>query len=556
MAADPASTIGSLVILFGVSASLVYAFHRLGLPPLLAYLFSGILLNPTFLGVVKGAHIIHVLSELGVIFLLFSIGLEFSFERLKEISSLLLKAGLPQVVLTVIVTALVSYGLFHHGSQAVFFGLLVALSSTAIVFKILSDRGELFSPHGKLAVAILLFQDLCVVPFMLFVPLLGKNEIALRPVALALLETAGLILALWMIAEKLLPKLLHHILKTRNRELFVITIILVVLGVPLVSYKLGLSFSLGAFLAGLIISRSEYAHQVFSEILPLRDTLIGFFFISIGLLIDAEFLRQNIPNILASALFVSGIKFLVIASIGYLMSRSFRIGIQTGLYLSQIGEFSFVLALSGREYQLLPPDFYQIFLTSAIITMLLTPFFIKFLGPRLYGIPSTKTKDLVDESRASCAGHVILVGFGVVGRNLAKALKEAKIPYVIVELNAETVKRMKREGEPIYFGDASSKVVLEHMCVDEARMLVVAVSDPMAARRIVAIARRENPRLYILVRTRFLGEVPELKALGADEVVPEEFVSSLEILESVLKKYSVPSELIESVKEKIRHSVT
>ncbi len=550
MAVEPASVIGSLVLLFSVSATLVYIFHRLGLPALLAYLFAGILLNPTLSGLLKEAHLIHILSEIGLIFLLFSIGLEFSLERLREIKGLLLKAGFPQVFLTVIGTAILAYLLLGRGPQAIFLGLLVALSSTAIVFKILSDRGDLFTPYGKMAVAILLFQDLCVVPFMLMVPLLGAGNLDLKHLGFVLLKTGFLILLLGMLSEKLIPVFFHQIVRTRSRELFITGVILFVLGVPFLSHKIGLSFSLGAFLAGLLLSRSEYAHQVLSEILPLRDTLIGFFFVSVGLLIDWPFLVSHLGEVLLSTLFVMGFKFGILLLVGYLVTRTLRVSLQTALALSQIGEFSFVLALSGQDYGLMPEIFYQLFLASAILTMLFTPLTVRFLLPRLYGLVPETPKEVEEE--VDLKDHVIIVGFGVVGHNLARVLRGIGLPYVVIELNAETVRRMRARGEPIFFGDATSRTVLAHAGLSRARILVVAVSDPMAVRRIVAVARAENPEVHILVRTRFLGEVEELLGLGADEVVPEEFVSSVEILARVLHHYQLPADMIQEYVDFIR----
>ena len=551
MAVSPEKAIVFLVLLFGVSIVLLYIFNRLGLPSLLAYLFAGIILNPSITNIIEKPELIHVLSELGVIFLLFSIGLEFSIEKLKEIKKYFFYSGIPQVFLTIIISAFILYFFLNNPYQAVFLGMLLALSSTAIVFKILSDRGEIFSPHGKIAVAILLFQDLCIAPFMLLVPLLGEKSIEFKPLILVVGKTAILIFFLWILSQKIIPVLFYNIVKTRSRELFIGAVIFFILAIPLVSYKFGLSFSLGAFLAGLVLSRSEYAHQVLTEILPLRDTLIGFLFISIGLLINIPFLIQNLEKILLFTGFIIFIKFLILLIVVYFTSKSWRISLKVAISLSQIGEFSFVLALAGKDVNLIPDYLYQSFLVSAIITMLITPFGIKFLFPRLYEFFS-KTKEALPEEPLKIKDHIIIIGFGVGGRNLAKILKILNLPYVILELNPETVKQMRKKGEPIYFGDGTSKEVLKHLNIKQARVMVVVISDATAVRRIVAIAKSENPNIYLIVRTRFLIEVDELKALGADEVVPEELISSIEISARVLTRYNIPLSLIDKYIDMIR----
>ncbi|NOY64670.1 MAG: hypothetical protein GXO97_04635, partial [Nitrospirae bacterium] len=328
-----------------------------------------------------------------------------------------------------------------------------------------------------------------------------------------------------------------------------------------ITSEFGLSLALGAFLAGLIISESEYSHQALSDILPLKEIFMALFLVSIGMLLNTRYMIEHFFIIIIAVLFILLIKtltgFLSIVLNGY----SFRIAIHAGLGLSQIGEFSFVLALSGKTAGLIGNDFYQLFISSSVVTMFLTPFVLKY-APAISAWISSRTalKRLerarryhqTQEGSTKRDDHVIIIGFGLNGRNLARVLQSAGIPYVILEMNAETVRKMKKKGEPIYYGDGTSIVMLHKIGIRKARMLVVAISDPVSTRRIVSIAKKENPDIYVLVRTRYIVEVDELKTLGADEVIPEEYETSIEIFSRVLNYYNVPRNQIEDYITAIR----
>lgn len=551
----------TLIIIFGVSASVIFLLHKLRVPSIVGFLAAGVLMGPHGLGLITNIGEVELLAEIGIILLLFTVGLEISLKNLKRIRSAVLGGGLSQVCLTLLTTAAIVYPVLQKWNTSLFAGFLVALSSTAIVMKMLFDRGEIDSPHGRLSIGILIFQDLCVVPLMLFIPVLaGKGG---SPVELVwtLLKSASIIFIVVFGARWLVPNILHQIVRTRSRELFVITIILLCLGTALFTSWLGLSLALGAFLAGLIISESEYAYQAISDILPFKDSFNGLFFISIGMLMDLTFLEQNILFVLVGVAIILLIKTFTGFFSVHLIGHPLRISLQTGIHLAQIGEFSFVLAMAGKSAGLVSDGHYQLFLSASVITMILTPFLLQASPTISAWISSKKLLDRLDRmrKRAEKEGvstgkkdHVIIIGFGLNGKNLAEVLRETSIPYVVLDLNNETVREMRKKGEPIFYGDGTRLEILHKLGLSAARMLVVVISDPASTRRMVRLARKENPRIYIIVRTRYTAEVEDLLRLGANEVIPEEFETSIEIFAKVLHRYQVPRNLLFDQIERIR----
>ncbi len=551
----------TLVIIFGVSASVIFFLHKLRIPSIVGFLTAGVLLGPHGFKLVHDIREVELLAEIGIILLLFTIGLEISLKNLKRIRSAVLGGGLSQVLLTLLVTTAITYPLLHQWAASLFAGFLVALSSTAIVMKMLFDRGEIDSPHGRLSIAILIFQDLCVVPLMLLIPILSGARGNPFELFWTLFKSAAIIFLVIFGARWVVPNILHQIVHTRSRELFVISIILLCLGTALFTSWLGLSLALGAFLAGLIISESEYAYQAISDILPFKDSFNGLFFISIGMLMNLGFLYQNIPLVLTGVAFIFLLKTLTGFLSVHLIGHPLRVSLQTGIHLAQIGEFSFVLALAGKSANLISENHYQIFLSTAVITMILTPFLIQVSPTLSAWISSRKVLERLDRMRKKAEGelfhhgrgdHVIIIGFGLNGRNVAEVLRATSIPYVILDLNNDTVREMRKKGEPIIYGDGTRPEILHKLGLSVARMLVVVISDPASTRRIVQLARKENPKIYILVRTRYTAEVDDLIGLGANEVIPEEFETSIEIFAKVLHHYQVPRNLIFEQIEKIR----
>lgn len=552
----------SLILIFGVSAIVVFTLGKLNIPSIVGFLIAGVILGPYGFQLIRDVHEVEILAEIGVILLMFTIGLEFSLKNLMMLRYQVLGSGFIQVALTTLVVTVMSFFFLKLKiNSAIFDGFLVALSSTAIVIKLLMDKAEINSPHGRTSVGILIFQDLCVVPFMLLIPILAGNSGNLIDIAFTMFKSF-IILGIVLIAARwAVPFILHEIVKTRSRELFIITIVLLCIGTAFFTSKLGLSLALGAFLAGIIISESEYSSQAISDILPFKESFIGLFFISIGMLMDTNFLKDNIITVLLAVILIIILKTIITTIASKFTAQPLRISLLSGFYLSQIGEFSFVLALAGKKMGLLEESGYQIFLSASIITMLLTPFIIG-IAPRIseYLITNLPTKSFEkikkrrqkDDFPQKKSDHVIIIGFGINGTNLAKVLKESGIPYVVLEINANTVRKMKKKGEPIYYGDGTSPEILHKLGIHKAKVLVIAISDPSATRRIVQISRQENKHIYIIVRTRYVLEVDELLKLGANEVIPEEFETSIEIFSRVLHHYHIPKNVITEHIENIR----
>ena len=550
----------SLVVIFGVSATVVFILHRLRLPPIVGFLIAGICLGPHGFRFINDIHGVELLAEIGIILLLFTIGLEFSLKKLLRFRSTVIGGGLAQVSLTIATTATVTYFLIKDIRSAVFIGFIIALSSTVIVLKMLSDRGEIDTPHGRLMVGILIFQDLCIVPFMLLVPVLagGYGLIALIVTMAKAVIIIGTIIfgANWLV-----PRILHQIVHTRSRELFIITIIFLCLGTALLTSRFGLSLALGAFLAGLVISESEYAYQAMADILPFTNSFTGIFFISVGMLLDIGFLISNLSLVIPIVLAIFLLKTLMGLMAALILGYTLRIAMQTGLGIFQIGEFSFVLAIAGERAGLIPGNYYQLFLSASVITMVMTPFIMN-ASPWLSSSLSSRrllkrAARIRDKGRkggipGKRVDHVIIVGFGLNGRNLARVLRETSIPYIVIELNASTVRSMKKAGEPIFYGDGTRLEILHKASLETAKLLVIAISDPASTRKIVQTARRGNPELYIIVRTRYASEVEDLKGLGANEVIPEEFETSIEIFARVLHHYHIPKNFILDQIDRIR----
>jgi len=553
-----------LAVIFACSLLVILAFHKLKLPALPGFIVAGMILGPNALGLVSDPRRVESLAEVGVILLLFTIGIEFSLSRLKEMGRQVLVGGLGQMAFTVLATVAAGIAFLPSWRVALFLGFLIALSSTAIVLKGLTDKGEIDAPHGRLATGILIFQDLCVVPIMLLLPFLagtaGGGALGLTfALGKATLVVVGVVVA----ARTLVPRALAEIVKTRSRELFLIAVILIGTLTALGTAAAGASLALGAFLAGLVISESDYAHQAMAELMPFRDIFISLFFVAVGMLVQLETVRAHPLLTFGGVAVIMGGKSLSAAVGPVLMGYAGRVALLAGVAVSQIGEFSFVLGESGREAGLLPNGVYQQFLGVAVVSMLVTPFLLQS-GPALLDklerlvpldrlLPGFRPKGFAPVEDP-VSDHVVIAGYGLNGRNLAAALRSINAPYLIVELNAQTVRRARTEGEPAFYGDATREEILRALGIDRARLFVIAISDPSATRSMVRVARGMNPKLHIIARTRYVVEIPELTRLGANVVIPEEFETSIEIFARVLAHYNVPRDEIDRLVAEIRAS--
>jgi CPA2 family monovalent cation:H+ antiporter-2 len=550
-----------LLILLVASIPIVFICHRLRLPVIVGFMITGVVIGPYGLGLIKDAHAVEALAEIGVVLLLFTIGLEFSLRRMAEMKRLALWGGGLQVLITTFAVAGIFHLLGRAAGQATFFGFLFALSSTAIVLKTYMDRLEIDTPHGKAGVGILLFQDLCIVPMMLLVPVLsGREGSSFTNIAIKLGTAFAVIAGIILAARFVVPFLLHHIVRLRSPEVFIIFVVMVSLGTAWLTSHFGLSMALGAFIAGIVLAESEYSHQIVSDVMPFRDVFNSVFFISIGMLLSLSSLASNLSVVIEwfGALVLG--KAIIVLAVTRLLGNSLRVAAMVGIGLAQVGEFSFILAKVGLGQGLLSEGDYQHFLAASILSMIATPFLIK-VSPRVGyalqaklapGSPLEPRVEDLGEAGHALGEHVVVVGYGMNGRNLTKVLHRVGIPSVVLELNAEVVRGARAQGTPIEYGDAGRKEVLQHVGVRQARILVVAISDPVSTRRTVALARELNPGLRIIVRTRYMAEVDELYQLGADQVIPEEFETSVEIFSRVLREYGVSRNVIQREVEEIR----
>ncbi|NGZ01546.1 MAG: sodium:proton exchanger [Nitrospira sp. WS238] len=557
--------LGNLLLIYTVSIAVVFLFHQFHLPSIAGFLVAGALIGPHGLNLISDIETVQVLAEIGIVLLLFTIGIEFSLKHLVSLRRLLLIAA-PIQVGGVITIALV--GGFLAGlpaPQAIFWGFLLSLSSTAIVLKALAASGDSDSPHGRATIGILVFQDLAVVPMILLTPILASpSDGALGSVLFTLGKSILVVGCIVAGAWFAVPRLLEHIVRSRSRELFLLTVIVMCLGIAWLTSLGGLSLALGAFIAGLVISESEYSHQAIAEVLPFRDSFNSLFFVSIGILMDWRILLEYPMVVIGLLIFVLLVKFVTGAVAVLAVSMPPRSAVMTGIALAQVGEFSFILAQVGQDDKLLSGAPYQIFLAVSVCSMIITPFLMQ-VSPHLsrrveaiqrlrHWFPGQTTAHVLETEgqHLRIKDHVIIVGYGLNGRNLARVLGETEVPYIALDLDGDTVRREAAHGLPLYYGDATNPNVLRHVKVEEARVLVIAISDPFMARRTVQVARSLNSKIHIVVRTRYLRELEELHQLGADDVVPEEFETSIEIFALVLRTYNMPQDFVTRKAEQVR----
>ena len=537
-----------LIIILAASLPITYLFHRAKLPALVGFLITGVLIGPYGAAIITETRVIERLSDIGVVLLLFTVGLEFSLADIMRSSRQLFIGGGTQVLLTIAAVTGIATVLHYPLPQALFFGFLASLSSTAIVLKMYADRTELDSAHGRLATGILLFQDLAVVPMMLLLPVLGgagtEGVVTPLSVLISLGKAVLGLIGVFIAARQVVPFLLHQVIRLRNREMFFLLVVLLCLGTAWITYSLGLSLALGAFLAGLIISESEYSHHIVAEIMPFRDYFASIFFISIGMLLHADYFQAHWPLLILLVVLLIVLKAGIVVTTATLLRYPIRSSLLAGLGLAQIGEFAFLLAQQGQVRGLMGEDVFQLFINTSILGMLATPFLIQAAPWLTRRLPAIAMERNEQSALCSLKGHTIIAGYGLNGKNLAKTLRATHIPYVVLEVNADAIRTARDQGESIIYGDITRKDVLERAGADCAKVIVYAISDNAATRLSVRMVRELNPNIFTLVRTRYSAEVDELYKLGADQVIPEEFETSIEIFSRVLHEYHVPANII------------
>jgi monovalent cation:H+ antiporter-2, CPA2 family len=540
--------IRDIVIILFVSIPIVFIFNKFRIPSIVGFLIAGILIGPHVFKLITEIEQIEMMAEIGVILLLFTIGLEISLQRLMQMRRFLIVAGGLQVSLTIIITGFLFYLVGIPLNQSVFFGMLLSLSSTAIVLKLLDDKNELEAPHGRIAVGMLIFQDIAIVPMILFVPVLAlAGDVRFGMIALQFLVALLAIGIIIVLARFFIPKIIYQMAKLRIREVFTIGTLLLILGTAHLTEMAGLSLALGAFIAGLMISESEFSHQVFADIIPLKDAFISIFFVSIGLLLNVQLILEVPLVIIVLIIGIVVIKSGIIVLVIRYMKFPTRTALIAGLSLAQVGEFSFVLASVGIMYNILPVEYYHAFLASSIFTMLLTPLLVHLapmLAIKVSGLQSAYPFVKQDVTDSSLKHHVIIVGYGLNGQNVARVLKETGIPYIIIELNPETVNRLNTRKEKVIFGDVTRRDILDLADVRTAKCIVFAISDPGATAMGLKLVNQLNPDIFTIVRARNTIGIEDLKRFGADVIIPEEFETSLQIFSKVLENYHIPVNVI------------
>ena len=546
------NTLLDITVIFTIAVAAVLVCHRLRIPSVVGFLLAGIVAGPSVTGLVRSVEQIELISEIGVVLLLFVIGLGFSLSHLVDLRRQLLVSGSVQLFGTAAIVGVATYLLGSTIAQSTYIGFVVALSSTAVVLKLMQERAELESPHGRMVFGVLVFQDIAVVPIMLAAPLLaGAAAVSTgEGVLAAALRVVGLLGVAYLLYRWVVPWLLHRITRTGSTEAFLLGVLGICTGIALMTQAAGLSLALGAFVAGVIISESEYSHQAVGVILPFRDVFMSLFFVSIGMLLDVGYLLDNPLRILLLTAGILVIKPVVATISGLALGLPIRNAVLGGVALGQIGEFSLVAIQAAVLVGLVGNDIYQTILDTAVGSMLLAPALIA-AGPRIARFAQTlPLPRWVRDGRFSevpAAGHtphdhVVIIGFGVTGRSVARTAATFDIPYAIIEMNADTVLAQRKAGDHVSYGDATNEAVLLDAGAPNARAIVVVINDSAAARRITQTARLIAPQAFILVRTRYLAEVEALHSLGADEVVADELEISIEVYSRVLGRFLVPQE--------------
>jgi CPA2 family monovalent cation:H+ antiporter-2 len=512
-----------LVLTYAIALVFILTLARLRIPPIVAFIVAGAVAGPTGIGIVKTQEDVNLLADLGIVLLLFTVGLEFSLSEIQRIWKTVVFGGSLQIGGTAIVIMALMYLTTSTPSRvSLFIGLFVALSSTAIVLRELSSRNQLDAPHGRLMVVV---------------------------------RAAAAIGAVAIVSRLVLPVLFRLVAQSGRREAFPLAVLLASIGTAWVSSLLGISMALGAFLGGLILAEGEFSHQAHAEIRPLRDILAGLFFISLGMLADLHAILAQLPMVLAVTVGLVVVKALVAGGALWVVSTPVRIATTAGIGLAQVGEFSFILGRSGLDAGLLTSGQWQILLASSIATMVVTPALVAIaprIGTKLAAMTSRARPEEPDGEHATLADHVVILGYGVGGQLLGRALRQLGVPYAILDMNGATVRHMRAAGESIFFGDATNGDALRGAGVERARAVVAVLSDPYASARTLTAIRDLNPTVPVIVRTRYRQEAETLAGLGATVAVAEELEASLEVLAQTFARLDVPGNLIEVLLESFR----
>ena len=549
-----------IIVLAAAIAGGILAYW-LRLPIIIGYLATGIAVGPYGFGLVRDLETINALATIGVILLLFTLGLEFSLNELKRIGRVAVWGGGAQILLTAGVGFALGKLLGWETTNAIFFGFLIALSSTMIVLKTLMERGELDSAHGRVMIGILLVQDLSLVPLMIILPAMGEegaqlwSSLGIATLKATLFIGIMLVLGIWG-----LPWLLERVAGRRSRELFLLTVVTLSLGAAFGAHFLGLSAAVGAFIAGLLIGQSVFARQAVADIIPLRDIFGALFFVSLGMLADLNFATDNLVIIALVVVAIIVAKFIICAIIPRVFGYSPKTALFTGMGLIQIGEFSFVLAVVGLEVGIISQNIYSITLAAAIITMGLTPFALNLASTLYRWLNQGKKSGWLIASRfdqgwlnkQQLAGHAVICGHGRVGNTLTRVLEQKNLPYLVIDIDPQVISRLRSQRIPCIYGDASNSEILAHTELNEANLLICTFPSFMDVELTVRNALKINPKLDIVARVHRDIDAELIKGIGVSELVRPEFEASLEITRHTLHRFGLTAVEIQHILNGLR----
>lgn len=546
-----------LVLISGVALVVLVVAGRLKIPALVALIGAGVVVGPSVLQVVPTREDVEVLAEVGVVLLMFTVGLEFSFVTMRPMLKVAIVGGSLQIGLTMLAVLGATLWALPNVRLGIFVGLFVALTSTAILLKELAARNAVGSPHGRMVVAVSLLQDVTSVLMLAMLPLLAGGN-ARESFAMTLGRTLLALAGVGAFGRLILPRLIHVVSASRSREAFSLAVVVASLGTAWFTSLLGVSMALGAFLAGLVLAESEFSHQIHAEIRPLRDILTSLFFISVGMIIDVPALLPLLPLVLVLAFALHVVKALASASALLAVRVPLRTAVITGVCLVPVGEFSFVLGRAALDVHLLTPELWQLLLGTSVVTMATAPWVVggapavgQWVSQRLL-----KVQAPTEASTAHLRDHVVILGFGVGGQMIARALREVGTSYLVMELNGATVRQAGARGEPIVYGDAANPDTMHAAALEHARAVVATLSDPDATLRAVRTIRSMNPTIPIIVRTRYRVEAARLQAAGATLAIAEELEASLEVLAQLLMTLGIPGNALQVLLDVFRRDST
>jgi len=554
-----------LVVLVAALAGGMVA-GRLRQPVLLGYLIGGVIVGPYGLELVDDVDLVDNLAVIGVVALMFALGVEFSLGQLRRVGGVAAVGGGIQILLTGAIGFGLAQAFGWTSKEGLFFGAAIALSSTMIVLKVLSERGELSSVHGRIALGLLLFQDISVVPLMVVLTTVSDGGGAwAAELGIAVAKAAGFLVAAYLLGTRIIPWLLTRVAALRSRELFLLTIVAIVIGAAYATSRADLSVALGAFLAGLIVSESDYAHEALAEVIPLRDIFAILFFVSIGMLTQPSFVVDHVALLAVVISVIIAAKFIICGGLTWAFGYSAKTTLLVGAAMFQIGEFSFVLARVGVDRHVVSDTVYQVVLASAIITMLLTPLallgasqgYFRLLAPRFTRLALRRSDPGIEGARAlEISNHVVICGHGRVGRELSRVLERRNLCFVVIDLDPHVIAHVRDRGCPAIYGDCAHKEVLALAQLPRARVLVITVPDPIAIERATAHARQINPRLDIVVRLHGESDISLLRDIGATELVQPEFEAGMEVVRHTLARYGLTGPEIQFIIAKMREERT